>query len=284
MSAQQFEQYKNLHIFAKEWRGYTQTSPESDENTFRVDMQTNKYVRLDYMNKELKPVLIYLFAEDSNYANSSQDLRRLLSRIKEVSYVILVTKDQLKTYSLKAINDFNHLRVKSYLQSNFSLIAPNGPLCFPHRILSKTEVDDLLNKHLTCHIINLPKILQSDVQCIWIGAEVGDIVEITMNSDISGSCIKYHVVLPNGGKITSFKVEEKKAVINKSKETKKAQKKTTKNEETVNENADDLLEDDDLADVRAAATEEIYNTDEEDAVDLDDADEIAEIQDEIDIA
>jgi DNA-directed RNA polymerase subunit H (RpoH/RPB5) len=178
-------------------------------------MQSDHYVKLDYMNsKSNKPVLIYLLAKNSKYNNSSSDLKRLLSKIKDPSDVIMVSNSEFKTYSIRAISTFNHIRVKTYLHENFDLVIPNGPLCYPHRILSHEEVGQLLNNDLCCYLINLQKILLEDVQCIWIGAEVGDVVEIKMLSDITGESIQYKVVIPKSGRVISFRPESVDTVAN----------------------------------------------------------------------
>ena len=174
-------------------------------------MQFHQYVKLDYINqKNGRPVLIYLIAKGSKYANSSQDLKRLLAKIRDPTDVILVTEAPFKTYSKRSIALFKHLRVKSYLHENFILVVPNGPLCYPHRILKHEEVNKLLNNDLCCYLVNLPKILLEDVQCTWIGAEVGDVVEIKMLSDISGESIQYRVVVAKSGRVISFRDYNKK--------------------------------------------------------------------------
>jgi DNA-directed RNA polymerase subunit H (RpoH/RPB5) len=247
MSDSQFEQYKNLHIFAKEWRKYKQISPQRDKDTFRKNMQADQYIKLEYINEKGKPVLIYLLAKDGKYSNSSQDLKRLLSKIKDPSDVILVSKIPFKTYSIRAIATFKHLRVKTYLHENFDLVIPNGPLCYPHRILSHEEVGKLLNDDLCCYLVNLPKILLEDVQCIWIGAEVGDVIEITMLSDITGESIQYRVVVPKSGRVISFRTE----IENDS-------KKSTEDEE-----------DDDVIEHRETAAAEAEIEDEDEDIDAD---------------
>lgn len=232
----QYQQYINLHIFAKDWRKYTPVTQLLDENNFRKKIQIDKYVRMDYFNeKSNRPVLIYLLSKDSKYVNT-QDLRRLLAKIKEPSDVILVSKDPLKTYANKIITTFKQLRIKTYLHENFALIAPKGPLCYPHRILSESEVDRLLNDDLYVNLIHLAKITPDDVQCIWIGAEVGDVIEITSDSDISGEFIQYRVVVPLSGKIISFR-----------------EKKETNTEAAV-ENGEE--EDEDIQEHRANAKDE----------------------------
>jgi DNA-directed RNA polymerase subunit H (RpoH/RPB5) len=216
MSDAQYVQYTNLHIFAKKWRGYKQVSTSMNKDEFRKDMQFNQYVKLDYthpLNGRL--IHIYLLAKNSKYSNSSQDLKILLAKVRDPSDVILVVESEFNIYSKRKIALYKHLRVKTYLHDNFKLIIPNGPLCYPHRILSTEEVNQLLNNDLCCSLINLPKILLEDVQCIWIGAEVGDVIEINMMSDISGNSIVYKVVVAKSGRVISFRDYDKKnPVIN----------------------------------------------------------------------
>ena len=191
-------------------------------------------VKLSYINpKSSKPVLIYLFAKESKYNNNSQSLRGLLAKIKEPSDVIIVTSGSFKTYSLRTIATFKHLRIKTYLHENFDLIVPKGPLCYPHRILSFEETNHLLNKELCRRLIHLPKIYSEDVQCIWIGAEVGDVIEITQLSDITGKSIQYRVVIPKSGKTINFRTESV---------------------EPVAENAEEV-EDDDIREIREKTNE-----------------------------
>jgi len=206
MTDAQYNQYLNLHTFAKHWRKYTRTAPKQDKETFRREMQYNKYVRLDYFSDVSgRAVLIYLLAKGSKYAEHSQELKKLLARIKDPSDVILVSENPFKVYSVKVINSYKHLRIKTYLHENFVLIIPNGPLCSKHEIMSSEEVVSLLNNELFCYLVNLPKILDSDPQCIWIGAEVGDVVKITSHSDISGEYIQYKVVVAKNGRVISFR-------------------------------------------------------------------------------
>lgn len=265
MSDSQFEQYNNLHIFAKEWRKYKQLHPPIDRDTFRKNMQFDQYVKLEYINQKTnRPMLIYLLEKYSKYSNSSQDLKRLLTKIKEPSDVILVSYAPFKTYSLKTILTFKQLRIKTYLHENFDLIVPNGPLCYPHRILSEVEVNRLLNEELYCNLVNLPKILQEDAQCVWIGAEVGDVVEITMCSDIASESIQYRVVVPKSGKVVSFRDDTN---VNK-KETKNTDSKKSKNNKSPiknEENEADEIEDEEITELREAAKNDL---------DVDDADDV----------
>lgn len=202
MADVQFNRYNNIVIFAKEWRKYKMPDKPLDANAFRNEMQTEQYVKLNCVDtKKNREVLIYLFDRHSKYSSSSQDLKRLLNKIKHPCDVILITYESFNIYGRKAISSFKHLNIYTYPHEIFEMVLPNGPLCYPHRILSHDEVLKLCNEDLMCYLTNLPKILDEDPQCVWIGATSGDVVEITLNSDISGEFIQYRVVSPKSGRV-----------------------------------------------------------------------------------
>jgi DNA-directed RNA polymerase subunit H (RpoH/RPB5) len=208
MSDSQFNQYLNLHKFAAKWRGYKQVSIPLKKDIFRKNMQFNDYVQLEYIHKNGKPVLIYLLSKNGKYSNSSQDIKRLLAKTREPTDVILVSAAPFKVYTKKAIVTFKHLRVKTYIHENFNLEVPKGALCYPHEIMSTEEVNNLLNNELYCSLVSLPKILIEDVQCIWTGAELGDVIRIKMISDITGTCYQYRVVVAKSGRVISFRNDD----------------------------------------------------------------------------
>jgi DNA-directed RNA polymerase subunit H (RpoH/RPB5) len=212
MTDVQFSRYNNIITFAKDWRKYKIQTNALDATAFRTKMQTDSYVELQCIDtKKNTDVFIYLFDKNSKYASASQDLKRFLKKIKHACSVILITYEPFNTYGRKAIATFKHLNIFTYNHEIFELVLPHGPLCYPHRILSHDEVLKLCNEDLMCYLNNLPKIFDEDPQCIWIGAESGDVVEVTMNSDISGEFVQYRVVVPRSGRVVFSKepVEEK---------------------------------------------------------------------------
>ncbi len=210
----QFKRYLNVITFAKDWRKYRIINKPLDAAAFRNTIQTDQYVLIECTDpKNNREVLIYLFDKDSKYAASSQDLKRLLKKIKNPCNVILITYSPFNTYGRKAIATYKHLSVYTYLHEIFELVLPYGPLCYPHRVLSHDEVIKLCNEELMCYLTNLPKIFDEDPQCIWIGAESGDVIEIKMLSDISGETIQYRVVVPKSGRIIFAKEAAEEPII-----------------------------------------------------------------------
>lgn len=251
MTESQYNQYININIFAREYRKYKPVESEIlSIDDFRKEMQYNSYFKLQYINDVInKPVAIFLIAKESKYANSSQDLKKMLSKLKEPTDVILITYMEFKTYSNRAIATFKHLRIKTYLHENFDLIIPKGPLCYPHRIMSHSEVNNLLNNVMRCALVNLPKILLEDPQCIWIGAEVADVIEITMPSDTAGEMIQYRVVVPRGGRMISFRAEEPVEAEDDDDDTSAEHREAAKNEISDDEDTGDVDQEDVESDI-----------------------------------
>lgn len=200
MSQAGFDRYLNIHEFAEKWRGYKRVSEILTRDKYRSSIQHMSYILIKYVRDQGHPVLIYLFAKNSKYAEQSTELKKLLMSIRVPSDVMLITKNEFKIYSVKAIAVAKHLNVKTFLHENFSIIIPKGPLCQPHRILSAKETNRVLTKELFCDISNLPKIYENDPQCIWIGAEIGDVVEVISDSDISGKYMTYRLVVGSNRK------------------------------------------------------------------------------------
>lgn len=199
----QYTRYKNVYTFATEWRHYNISTALMDEKTFRTNMQTDEYIYIEGIDpRHKKGARIYLFSAESRY-NKSVELKRLLNNIKNPYLVILISYEPLSTYCRRVINSYAHLDIKTYLHKIFDLVVPRGPLCYPHRILSQDEVQRLCNEDLFCKIIDLPKIYNDDPQCVWIGAESTDVVEIKMCSDIAGETVVYRLVIPRDGRIVN---------------------------------------------------------------------------------
>ncbi len=202
MSDPQYNRYKNLNEFAITYRKYVPVTNILNEKDFATTIKTKQYIKMEYLNSN-RNVYIYLLGIDSKYSSTSNDLKTLLAPIKDPTDVILISKDKLGPHLNKTIIAYtkinNHINIHSYLYENFDLIIPKGPLCYPHRILSQDEIINLLNNEAYCKLINLPEILVSDVQCIWLGANVGDVIEIKSLSDISLEYIHYRVVVPVSG-------------------------------------------------------------------------------------
>ena len=206
MADMKYTCYLNVLIFATEWRGFQVTSAKMNFEAFRSALYKDSYVRIDCRDPtNSRDVIIFMFDQGSKYTSSNQEMKKLLKYEPAGCHVLLISHDSLSTYHRKYIAVERRIKIQSANYTNFSMILPNGPLCYKHRILSRAEILELANNELCCYIINLPKIYDNDPQCLWIGAQVGDVLEITMYTDMAGEVIVYRVVVPRNGRVLAYK-------------------------------------------------------------------------------
>lgn len=204
MSESDYNRYKNMLIFAKDWRGFNVSSKTIDFEAFRKQMHSDQYIRIDATHDN-KRILMYLFDANSKYTNKSPQMKLLLKKIPVPSEVIMVTALPLSQYHRKTIAQNKLLNIYIYRHSIFDLVIPKAPGTGKHRIMSREEVLQLTNNDLCCWVNNLPKIYDSDPQCVWIGAQFGDVIEVTRNSPIIGESIAYFVVMPKSTRAIASK-------------------------------------------------------------------------------
>ncbi len=88
---------------------------------------------------------------------------------------------------------YKNAHISLYTYDIFKIEVPLGPNCFPHIILSEEEKAEFLVRE-RLDVVNMPKILTTDPQCIWIGARKGDIVKILRRNPLSITEIHYRYV------------------------------------------------------------------------------------------
>jgi DNA-directed RNA polymerase subunit H (RpoH/RPB5) len=187
--------YENILTFATEWRKYNVISKKLSQEEFRRSIAMETYIMIEMKKPDGTQISTHLVAEGSKIIAHGVEFKKLINKIKDQTEVILVTHEPLKRNILKNISLYKKIKFHRYLHQHFIIIIPKGPLCYQHRILSHDEIKDLLNNQLMCYLTNLPKICIDDPQCIWIGAKIGDVIEVKSYSDLTGTNISYRVVI-----------------------------------------------------------------------------------------
>jgi len=195
--------YLNICLFAEKWRKYEKKSDQLSLEEFKKKILYDHYIKMEYTNLTTKNDVIILFLPvDSIISTTTAEMGKMIHSINKKSDIIIISENNLSSHVNKSIKSSIH-RIKTYVHENFSIVIPNASLCSKHELLSSDETKCILNNELYCSLHNLPRIKINDPQCIWIGAEIGDVVKITSNSDISGTYIHYRVVIPySDNKIT----------------------------------------------------------------------------------
>ena len=197
----QYKQYQNLKIFAEKWRNMKIKNKILNEEEFIKNIQLNGYVNIECIHNDTgKNIIIFLISKRNKSINM-QDIKKIFNKIKIVCDVILISEYNITIDLHKILYTMKHIHnIYNYRHENFNLIIPECILSGKHKIMNKIEINQLINEDLFTTIANLPKIREDDPQCIWIGAKIGDIIEITSPSYITHLYKTYKVVVPRIGK------------------------------------------------------------------------------------
>lgn len=224
---EKFAEYKRLElvqgaIYSEHKKRYS-TFLTQDE--FTKNIQYYNYVLMEFQDKsdkerkikgmhpntKDKKVITYilLFDPESDYTSSTQKFTKILNRIPEFSdeirknnlEIIIISYRDLSIHLEKKIEanlnpgteNSGYIRIFPYKYLYFTSERPIHKLVSQQRILSKKESDKILEE-LCLNKQNLPKIKKTDPIMIWLGAELGDIIEALMPSEVSGIETKYFLV------------------------------------------------------------------------------------------
>jgi DNA-directed RNA polymerase subunit H (RpoH/RPB5) len=203
---QLYEKYLNIQKFITEYRLYTLIDPFLDYNVFKKTIQIDQYIKHKCINKKKeRPVYIYLFTSISKYIKTTPQFKRLMDKTSdEPADVIIISKSELSIYINKALIKYPHLNVHNYLHKYFAIELSTGPLCSQHKVLSNSYVRTLCSRDLIIHPLSLPSIAINDPQNIWIGGELGQVIQINSISEITGKTIRYRIVAPDSGKVMNM--------------------------------------------------------------------------------
>lgn len=184
---------RNTIIEMMQDRGYTSSNTVIDYASFIAKYpgaQTETNV-LNFVATKEQSIAIHFTSEDKISKKSLDTLASNYS-LQGVESVILVTFNKLNPACkalLKSIKmNFEHFLIEE-LQFNIT----KHCLVPKHRIMSISEQESFL-KSTKCEKSNLPSILTIDPVSRYFGAKVGDVFEITRNSQTTGTALYYRAV------------------------------------------------------------------------------------------
>jgi DNA-directed RNA polymerase subunit H (RpoH/RPB5) len=203
---QLYEKYLNIQKFITNYRKYNLVDPFLEYSVFKKTIQVDQYIKHKCIDpKKERPVYIYLFTHISKYIKTTPQFKRLMDKTSDdPADVIVISKDELSIYINKALIKYPHLNVRNYLHKYFAIELSKGPLCSHHKILSNSDVRLLCSRDLIIHPLSLPSIAINDPQNIWIGGELGQVIQINSISEITGKTIRYRIVAPDSGKVMNM--------------------------------------------------------------------------------
>ena len=158
-----------------------------------------------------KPTKTFIIIMDrQSEAIKSPELQKILMRLPDIKAetrkfnmdVILITENELTSHPIKKLQEFSTegtetLGFINFVHEIYTLFIMDifDHVTVPeHRILSRKEEEAVL-KQLRIGRHQLPKANTKDGACIILGAEVGDILEISAFNENSGIERRYRLVV-----------------------------------------------------------------------------------------
>ena len=201
--------YKNVikMITEPHYRDLDLIDPQLTIRDFEIQMQNDKYVKIS-AKKSDNIFVFYLLHYDSEVVKKFQEFKKILNKIpKDAKHIYFVSNKAFSSPNYRMIMFLrDKLQIRLLDHETFAFEAPKHILVSNHRIMKMEEVVELFKNLSLTNGLMLPKILDSDAQCVWIGSKPLDIIKITRNT-ISGESIIYKLVVgATSKKITSVLV------------------------------------------------------------------------------
>jgi DNA-directed RNA polymerase subunit H (RpoH/RPB5) len=223
-----FLEYRNLELvsgYQKFNKGqYVQTKEFLGESEFIKTVQYSGYVQIETKDKPTykrrysivtsetnknKPVKTFILILDVNsqYGKATQKFTKLINRVPNISKknrnhnieILVISKNEFSTHIRRKINTFQteepgYVRIFPHKYVRFTTEVPKNDLIPPHRILPEDEIKIIMEELNVTKKSEFPKIPITKPICVWLGANVGDLIEILPLSESVGQDKKYRFV------------------------------------------------------------------------------------------
>jgi len=181
--------YSNLFILIDK-RGWVKKPEQLEKTEFELAMRSNGYVYVTGINRYSEPATIVLTDIVSHIANHTNEFTNAMGKLK--GDIMLISNKQA-TNQIKQYATTIGLKFSSYTFGLFAIDMTKASMVPPHRIMSKEEIKELF-QFTASERADLPKIFINDTQIIWLGARIGDVIEVTRSSEATGYAIIHRVV------------------------------------------------------------------------------------------
>jgi DNA-directed RNA polymerase subunit H (RpoH/RPB5) len=172
------------------------------------DRRFKKNTPSDIKSKPVK-TFILLLDQGSVYAKTTPQFAKLLERLPGFNDakrnfnmdVIVISKEELNVHLQKKLTTSEtdgdptkgYIHITPVRYSMFSTIKLDHKLIPPHKIMPKSEATALLQKLMVIRS-DLPKIRKLEPITFWLGAEIGDVIDIDEFSEATAIEKRYRVV------------------------------------------------------------------------------------------
>lgn len=163
--------------------------------------------------KRKTKTFIVILDMNSKFASQSPEFVTLMKRIPGFDHekrdfnldVIIISQYELSSHIQKKIElyknfgtdsaGFTNIEDYQYHVFRSNIMDPKHSFVPPHRLLTKDEENAMLTG-IHSEKKDLPRIHQNDPPIVWIGGEVGDVVEIQQYSESAAISYEYRVIIP----------------------------------------------------------------------------------------
>jgi DNA-directed RNA polymerase subunit H (RpoH/RPB5) len=159
-------------------------------------------------NKLVKTIII-LLDKDSTYVSAAQQFVKLLNHVPKIKEperdfnmdILLITYDSLGTNILNKFDEYTtlgsenagYIRILPYEYKLFTSERMKHKSIPPSRVITREEEKKVVAE-LFADKKDLPKMRVIEPVAVWLGAEVGDMIEELIPSEAAGVETKYRVV------------------------------------------------------------------------------------------
>lgn len=191
-----FAEYNNLFLFM-ESRKWTQIPSEVlKQEIFEKTIRLFGYIPIYGKNADNEDSVIILVSRESTISHHKQHFMRMFNKEHSKAKHMIIVSESLLSASIQNAPEISssNVTLESISATRFRIDIRRAALVPVHRIMTKKESEELLN-FWHCEAHQLPKIKLDDPQVIWLGAKVGDVIEITRMNEMSGEGKYWRVVV-----------------------------------------------------------------------------------------
>lgn len=190
------------------YRGFTLVKNYNiNDDEIISNMEKNGFIRIDGINEKNprgnRNYIIMIIVK--NIDNGNMDIKKIKKIIEDIDNdsrldeVFLIVHRELfdkknfidiikELHNSQKTEDDIYYTICPY--HNFSFSVPKCKILVPHILMTKDEVSELLQSE-RINIKDLPVILSNDVNIVWNGGRVGEVVKIIRNSESSLLSVVY---------------------------------------------------------------------------------------------
>lgn len=199
---QLYRYYQNIVLMMQDqkYRGYELDLPVSDETTFLKKFSVNNFAIIRAKMPGVEGNNIACAVLLSQNAEKKKDYAKILKSILDdkPKRVIIIGPDDASTHIVNYISELKKENPNSYIEhvghSKFTIDPFQHTLVPNHQIAT---VEQLKSANITPQdYIKLPRILASDIACVYIGAVPGQVVRIERLSNTAGIIVVYRYCIP----------------------------------------------------------------------------------------